>query len=108
MLCLSSPPPGIGLSQGVLMRFLRLVSLAAVLASAILFAEPGSAQPDPLVRHWPGVVLTGQTQIAEAGAQLEPAGKKTKTKVRFDAAVAYDSAGAFADSVAIADLNGDG
>ncbi len=88
------------------MKSLRCFSFATVFAYGALVVSLASAQSHAVARpYWSSALLGNQTQGEEAAAQ-PIAGQKTK--MRFDAAAGYDSGGPAADSVAIADLKGDG
>lgn len=86
------------------MRSFRFFCWFAILAYAIFITVPIGAQSNAVVPPDRSSTLSGP-QIPAAPSQ-PVAGQKTK--LRFGAALAYDSGGPYADSVAVADLNGDG
>ena len=89
------------------MKFLRLIDLIAVLAPVMLPAVLTSAQSDLGARaNQPTVSLPTQGSSAGSTVRLDP--PEQKAQLHFAPAVAYDSGASEADSVALADLNGDG
>jgi hypothetical protein len=73
---------------------------------ATLMVGLSAAQPSSVVANQPNRAREGQRSLVQADAQPVPAAGKSQ--IKFATGVAYDSAGIIADSVAVADLNGQG